>query len=445
MTTAARHALAHALPVQGGPTAQPGRLAAARVAWLGRIAAALRGTRRDRVGRWRRGRTGALAACAIVCCLAVIRPANAAISVDSVATAVSASQVTSLSWSHTVGAGSNQILIVGISFRDGNVSASGVSLTTASVPQALTRIGFINAGGSQNRTELWYLLAPPTGVGTVAVSMSASKMITAGSISFNGVNQSTPLGTFVSATAQSTAASVTVASATGQVVIDTVTANGDAVSLAVGALQTQRWNLFSSTGDAGSARGAGSTEPGAASTTMSWTLGVSKPWSIGAVPLIPAAVTPAFVNLKTVQVTSDPINGTTNPKLIPGAYALYTVQITNTAAGSPDSNSVFIYDPVPANTTLFVGNLGAVGSGPVAFTDGTPASGLTYTFTSLASTTDDVDFSNNGGVSYAYTPVPDGSGFDANVTNIRINPKGVFAAAGGSNPYFQVSFRVKVK
>jgi len=120
------------------------------------------------------------------------------------------------------------------------------------------------------------------------------------------------------------------------------------------------------------------------------------------------------------------------------------VQITNTAAGSPDSNTVFLYDPVPANTTLYVGDLSGAGSGPIQFVNGSPSSGLSYTFTSLASTTDNVDFSNNGGSTYTYTPVPDSNGFDANVTNIRINPQGVFAAAGGSNPYFQVSFRVRV-
>jgi uncharacterized repeat protein (TIGR01451 family) len=153
---------------------------------------------------------------------------------------------------------------------------------------------------------------------------------------------------------------------------------------------------------------------------------------------------PAFVNLKTVQVTSDPVDGTTNPKYIPGAYALYTIQVTNTGNGSPDNNSVFVYDAVPANTTLYVGDLSGAGTGPIQFAQGSPTSSLTYTYTSLASTTDNVDFSNNGGTTYTYTPVPDGSGFDANVTNIRVSPQGVFAAAGGGNPYFTVSFRVRV-
>jgi trimeric autotransporter adhesin len=191
-------------------------------------------------------------------------------------------------------------------------------------------------------------------------------------------------------------------------------------------------------------RQAGSTQAGAASTTMSWSIsGGNKPWSMGAITLVPAAALPAFVNLKTIAITSDPVNGTSNPKYIPGAVALYTIQITNTGSASPDSNSVFVFDAVPAHTTLYVGDLTGANSGPVQFVDGSTTSGLSYTYAGLASITDNVDFSNNGGASYTYTPAPDANGYDANVTNIRINPQGTFAASGGS-PSFQVNFRVKV-
>ena len=105
----------------------------------------------------------------------------------------------------------------------------------------------------------------------------------------------------------------------------------------------------------------------------------------------------------------------------------YSVIVSNTAIGAVDNNSTFVIDPVPANTDLFVGDAGGPGSGPVAFSNGTPPSGLTYTFTSLASVTDDVSFSNDGGVTYNYTPVPNGNGVDPNVTHLRINPKGVFS------------------
>lgn len=155
---------------------------------------------------------------------------------------------------------------------------------------------------------------------------------------------------------------------------------------------------------------------------------------------------PNFTALLSSPLTSDPYNGTTNPKAIPGAVRLYNLNVSNSSAGYPDSNSVVVVQPVPANTSLYVGNLGGAGSGPVAFAQGTPSSGLTYTFTSLASTTDSLSFSSNNGVSFAYTPVADAAGYDATVTHIRVAPQGIFAPSSGSgSPSFTVSYRVKVE
>jgi hypothetical protein len=93
---------------------------------------------------------------------------------------------------------------------------------------------------------------------------------------------------------------------------------------------------------------------------------------------------------------------------------------------------------------LFVGNLGAPGSGPIAFVNGSPSSALTWTFTALNSTTDDVDFSNDNGVTWTYVPVPDANGYDAAVTTLRMRPKGTMPGNGGGDPYFELRFRVTV-
>lgn len=154
---------------------------------------------------------------------------------------------------------------------------------------------------------------------------------------------------------------------------------------------------------------------------------------------------PTLTHLKSVSVLSDPLNNTSNPKSIPGAVEVYTLRITNQGAGSVDSNTVAIVDAVPANTALFVQDLGSAGSGPIAFTNGTPTSALTYTFSGLADGGDDVEFSNNGGTSWTYTPVANANGCDPAVTHIRVKPKGTMAAASGAgNPYFEVRFRVRV-
>ncbi len=155
-----------------------------------------------------------------------------------------------------------------------------------------------------------------------------------------------------------------------------------------------------------------------------------------------ATLTVALPNLTVVKastVYSDPFNGTTNPKRIPGSLVNYTVTVSNTGGGPVDNNTVIIVDPIPANTDLFVNDLGGAGSGPVAFADGAPSSTLTYTFTSLASATDDVSFSNNGGATYVYVPTPNGNGVDPAVTHVRINPKGIFVGNSG----FQITFRIR--
>ena len=91
-------------------------------------------------------------------------------------------------------------------------------------------------------------------------------------------------------------------------------------------------------------------------------------------------------------------------------------------------------------------NIGGAGSGPVAFTQGTPSSGLTYTFTSLASLVDSLEFSNDGGTTWTYVPTAGGNGTDPAVTHLRVRPTGAFAAqTGPTGPSFTIRFRVRVE
>jgi len=54
--------------------------------------------------------------------------------------------------------------------------------------------------------------------------------------------------------------------------------------------------------------------------------------------------------IKSSRIISDPINGGTNPKMIPGATIQYRIAITN-ASGSATATSVTVNDPIPANLT----------------------------------------------------------------------------------------------
>lgn len=152
-----------------------------------------------------------------------------------------------------------------------------------------------------------------------------------------------------------------------------------------------------------------------------------------------------LVIVKSAATISDPVNGVTNPKSIPGAVKEYTIVVTNQGLGASDNDSVRLTDPIPAQTELVVTNLGGPGSGPLLFTQGAPTSGLTYTFTSLASVTDSLEFSNNGGTTWTYTPTANGNGTDPAVTNIRVSPTGSFAARVGVAPSFTLQFRVRIR
>lgn len=159
-------------------------------------------------------------------------------------------------------------------------------------------------------------------------------------------------------------------------------------------------------------------------------------------------VGPSLTLLKSALTTSDPVNGALSPFSIPGATVLYSIQATNSGLGVPDSDTVVITDSVPAGTELYVGDLGAAGSGPVLLLDGSaPAqSGLTYAFGGLGSATDDLEFSADNGSTWTYTPIPDIDGYDPGVTDIRVAPKGVMGASDGSvHPTFSIRFQVRVK
>jgi len=146
---------------------------------------------------------------------------------------------------------------------------------------------------------------------------------------------------------------------------------------------------------------------------------------------------------KVSSVISDPAHGSSSPHAIPGAVVEYSVGISNQGLGSADADSFTMTDSVPDDTQMFLGDLAGVGSGPVRFLPGAVACGLSYTFITLTSTTDDVSFSSNDGVSFDYIPSPVGD-YDSNVTDIVVNPKGIFQGNTGTAPSCTIIFRVRI-
>jgi hypothetical protein len=139
---------------------------------------------------------------------------------------------------------------------------------------------------------------------------------------------------------------------------------------------------------------------------------------------------------KTSVVISDPVNGGTTPKRIPGAVVDYTLTIGNPTASTLGADTMFVTDALPSEVKLFVGDL--VGGAPFEFTAN--GSNLTCTYGGSLGASDCVEFSTNG-TDWTYVPTPDGDGADNAVRFIRFKPPGAMAA--GSD--FVVRYRVILK
>lgn len=132
--------------------------------------------------------------------------------------------------------------------------------------------------------------------------------------------------------------------------------------------------------------------------------------------------------------------GSANAFALPGNDVEYSITLTNTGPGLPDTNSVFIYDQVPADVSFYNGDFD--GAGPLTgavqvVTAGTgltfnPATDLAYSNAAVAPTS----FS-----ACTYTPV---SGYDPAITYICFNPKGALLS-GPPAPQFTVRFRAKIQ
>jgi uncharacterized repeat protein (TIGR01451 family) len=149
-----------------------------------------------------------------------------------------------------------------------------------------------------------------------------------------------------------------------------------------------------------------------------------------------SSVTLATINLtvtKTSLLISDPVNGTANPKMIPGAIVEYSITVSNAGTSPIDANTIVIRDPFPTMISPYV----STGAGPpVILVDGIPSSGLTLTYGT------GVTWSNQAGgdVPFTYAPAPDGSGFDSSATGVRITPTGAMAATGT----FTIKFKARI-
>lgn len=147
----------------------------------------------------------------------------------------------------------------------------------------------------------------------------------------------------------------------------------------------------------------------------------------------------------TIEASKDVVLAT-GAYSLPGETVRYKITAQSTGNMPIDTDSLVFVDHLPADLALKVTDIDSPGNGPALFTDGTPSSTLSYSFLSLANLTDDIDFSNDGGMSFDYVPTPDAAGADDNITHVRFSPKGSFqAATPTTTPNFSIEFDAVIK
>ncbi|MDD1670164.1 MAG: hypothetical protein LUQ67_02430 [Methanomicrobiales archaeon] len=196
-----------------------------------------------------------------------------------------ASETQSITISHTT-SGTDRLMLVGFSINDDeHETVSSITYNGAT----LTKVGYIDnsrSGGNDARVEIWRLIAPATGTHDVVITFSAplAEQAVAGVMTFTGVDQTTPLGPFASKENDPSPATVTVSSATGELVFGVIADEYEPITTDSG--QTERWNIHAGSSDT---YGAGSTKAGASSVTLKWTVGSDAHWAAGGVSIKPCS------------------------------------------------------------------------------------------------------------------------------------------------------------
>jgi len=162
---------------------------------------------------------------------------------------------TSVSVSHTVGAGSNTILYA---LACSSANASGVITGVNYGAAGMTLVSSADGG----RIAVYRLLSPSAGSASLAASLDTSNDVVLFGVSLFGVDQVTPDS---GATFAYDSSGVTITSATGSLVLDIAGDASGRTSWTVTGAQTVSSSLTISTFSAAYGRA-----PGAASTAMTW-------------------------------------------------------------------------------------------------------------------------------------------------------------------------------
>jgi hypothetical protein len=153
----------------------------------------------------------------------------------------------------------------------------------------LTQLAFEDRsmGIMEPRTEVWMLVAPPTGTATVAVQLqSVAVTLHSGAVELAGIDQTTPVRSMAQTNAQSATASAVVTTSPGDLAIDFVGQGTGITSPATG--QTPIWVHDVSVNTSLDNTGSSDAMATGASITMGWVFVASDYWQQIAFAMRPA-------------------------------------------------------------------------------------------------------------------------------------------------------------
>ena len=182
-------------------------------------------------------------------------PAEAAITFDAATRAATTSSGrTSLSWTHTIGSGTNRILVIGVSVANGNKTVPAVtSVVCNGVMATAVPNSEVHGGGTGIiETQLFFVLngnLPSSGSFPITVTFQSGVTgAAAGSVSLFGVNQSAPeaVATHVDTSGADSISTVITTHTAGAWVLDVV-GSGTSGQFTPGSGQVEHWDVAAST------------------------------------------------------------------------------------------------------------------------------------------------------------------------------------------------------
>ena len=328
-----------------------------------------------------------------------------------------------LTVAHTTTTGTtNRLLLVGVSINITNGPAAGVvSVTYNLVP--MTFVGAHNDASGTRRVEMWYLLAPPTGNHNVVVRVNTTGVqegVVAGATTFTGVDQTSPLGTFVSADgANGGNSQLDVPSVVNGLILDTLAVDGTQ-TVTIPGPQIQQWNVQRGNNTNSGVVGVGTTRSGAPSVPMSEGFSGTSNWSLGAVSINPTS--------------ADIAVSTSVSAVALGQNSTYNITVTNN--GPSPANNVVLTDTLAPGLALISvtpsGGTGCSGTGPITCNlPASLASGASATVAVVVNAADAGFYPNTATVTDSGTPPDPNTG---NNTYVAVAPVVNVVCASGTPP-----------